>query len=85
MLKVTHKSEATRCETCHQADCFDANNEVCNRCIGIDTTGISITSKAPKVIYKQRISADTIIPCIVEVTFCLIEIAGWIIEAIATH
>lgn len=31
-LVINAESLATRCEICHQADCFDASNSYCTRC-----------------------------------------------------
>ena len=31
-IQINHKSLATRCDICHQLDCFDPITEYCERC-----------------------------------------------------
>ncbi len=35
-IQVKNVSLSERCEVCHQADCFDAENNYCSRCAGAD-------------------------------------------------
>lgn len=34
-LAIKSQHPPTRCDVCHQADCFDAASERCERCVGI--------------------------------------------------
>jgi hypothetical protein len=39
ILQIKRELPATRCDICHQADCFTPETGVCTRCVGISTDG----------------------------------------------
>lgn len=45
-IKVKNESLPTRCETCHKADCFDPQTNICSRCSNIEDE--EVTTKPVK-------------------------------------
>ncbi len=75
-LRIRNVTLATRCEICHQADCFDPESGVCARCSGLVVLGAD--SNLPRFdynppgvvipLYAEIIAAFIIVP----VTFLIL-------------
>jgi hypothetical protein len=50
LLTINRELPATRCDICHQADCFEPETGVCTRCLGVIPSLQSNPSGVPDVL-----------------------------------
>lgn len=53
-IKILKETDATRCEICHQSDCYSAETDTCSRCSNIDLPANKTKSNSPQLISPQN-------------------------------
>jgi hypothetical protein len=64
VVKIKQTKLASRCEICHQADCFDPKTEECSRCAKLNLKPINIDEAVKQYVFNKTFIWTTILTTI---------------------